>query len=243
MKVIILAAGRGSRMGDKTNELPKGMTEIFGKPILEHCVETFEKVGFKRSDIAIVTGYKKEKIQFQDVQYFHNPDWAETNMFVSLTMAKEWLKSDDCIISYSDIIFDREVIQELKNKKGDIVLPYYTEFWELWTQRFENPLEDIETFKIENGKLSEIGQKPNSKDDIMGQYMGLLKFTPKGWSQIEEVIQLPMKKTIQKLDMTTLLQHLIEQNKEIEIFPSSKLWLECDNQNDVDFYEERYNAI
>ena len=56
MKAIILAAGRGSRMGGGTAELPKGMMRLWGRPLLEMCVETLERAGFVRRDIGVVTG-------------------------------------------------------------------------------------------------------------------------------------------------------------------------------------------
>ena len=56
MKTIILAAGRGSRMGNLTDEKPKCLLEVFGKPLIEHQIEALTKGGIE--DIAIVTGYK-----------------------------------------------------------------------------------------------------------------------------------------------------------------------------------------
>ncbi|OOB79001.1 MAG: sugar nucleotidyltransferase [Epulopiscium sp. Nuni2H_MBin003] len=237
MKIIILAAGRGSRMGIETANKPKCMTVLFGKPLIEHIVKTFIEAGFKSTDIGIVTGYKKELIQIPNVKYFHNAQWESTNMFVSLTKASEWLENEPCIMSYSDILFKPSVITKLKNSSGDISITYYTKFWELWSMRFNNPLEDLETFKLRGHRLIEIGKQPLCKDDVAGQYMGLIKFTPTGWNMVQDAIKLPMEKTLYKLDMTTLLQHLIQQGHIIEAIPTDELWLECDNMNDVQTYE------
>ena len=46
MKAVILAAGKGTRMKDLTNELPKPMLPVQGKPILEHILEGLCGVGF-----------------------------------------------------------------------------------------------------------------------------------------------------------------------------------------------------
>ena len=75
----------------------------------------------------------------------------------------------------------------------------------------------------------------------MGQHMGLIKISPSIWRFIEYAITLPMEKTIEKLDMTTLLQHLIDLRKESKVIATSDLWLECGNQNDVEIYENLYN--
>lgn len=240
MKVIILAAGRGSRMKSSTEILPKGMVPIFGKPILRHCMETLENAGIKREDIAIVTGYHKEKIKFEGVTYFHNNIWEETNMFYSLTQASSWLEQEPCIMCYSDILFTQEPIQKLMESTDDLVMTSYIGFMELWEKRFENPFEDLETFILEGGVLTEIGAKPESKDQVMGQYMGLLKITPKSWAEIQAAIQKPMKKTVEKLDMTTLLQQLLSLGHSITVLDCEDLWLECDNEEDIKLYEEMY---
>jgi choline kinase len=240
MKAIILAAGRGSRMGEGTANLPKCMMKLWGKTLLDHCIGSIQKAGITLDNIGIVTGYKNELIHVQGVHYFHNPDWEETNMFVSLTKASEWLRTEPCIISYADIVFSENAITKLMNASGEFAITYYTEFWELWSKRFDNPLNDLETFKLHNGKLIEIGKKPETRAEVQGQYMGLLKFEKSGWEKIEHAVTLPMPKPIEKLDMTTLLQHLIELGYDIETHKTSDLWLECDNEHDIDVYENIY---
>ena len=241
MKAIILAAGRGSRMGEGTANLPKCMMKLWGKTLLEHCLDSLIKAGFLPDGIGIVTGFKNEMIQIKNVKYFHNEDWEKTNMFISLTKAANWLRSEPCIISYSDIVFSPKAIEKLKESTGEISITYYTEYWQLWSKRFDDPLNDLETFKLQNRKLLEIGKKPNSREEIQGQYMGLLKFTPSGWKKIEQAITLPMPKPVEKLDMTTLLMHLITLNHEVEAIETSEQWFECDNQNDIDVYEKYFS--
>jgi choline kinase len=241
MKAIILAAGRGSRMEEGTANLPKCMMKLWGKTLLEHCLDSLQKAGFAPNGIAIVTGYKSEMINIKDVHYFHNTDWEKTNMFISLTKAAEWLRSEPCVVSYSDIIFSPEAAKKLMKSNQEFSITYYTEFWELWSKRFEDPLNDLETFKLNEGRLFEIGNKPSSIEEIQGQYMGLLKFEPSGWEKIEQAVTLPMPKPVEKLDMTTLLQHLITLNHYIEVIETSELWLECDNRNDIEIYEKLYS--
>lgn len=243
MKAIILAAGRGSRMNEGTADIPKCMVQLCGKTLLDYCLESLLSAGFERSDIGIVTGYKREKIQVEGVRYFYNADWEKTNMFISLTMAKEWLQNDTCIVSYSDIVYHPAVIKKLMGDNGEIAITYYTGYWELWSKRFAKPLEDLETFKITSGKLIEIGKKPISKEDVQGQYMGLLCFTPLGWQIIEEAVKKPMPKTLECLDMTTLLQHLLTLGYDVNTIPTDELWLECDNQYDIQLYEKDFSEL
>jgi NDP-sugar pyrophosphorylase family protein len=59
--VIILAAGRGSRMNSLTEDLPKCLLEVVGKPLLQHQINALKTAGI--TDLLIVTGYKRESLQ------------------------------------------------------------------------------------------------------------------------------------------------------------------------------------
>src|SRR5687767_15786991 len=61
MKAVILAAGRGTRMRDLTNELPKPMLKVMGVPILEHIIQGLVSNGVQ--EIFIVTGFRADVIE------------------------------------------------------------------------------------------------------------------------------------------------------------------------------------
>lgn len=239
MKAIILAAGRGSRLGERTKDKPKCMCGLQGRMLLDRCLETLGQAGIDKSETGIVTGYKSEMFTVPDVTYFHNEIWEQTNMFYSLTMADEWLKKEPCIVCYSDIVFSPQAVRALAGCAAPLAITSYTGFWELWEKRMANPLEDLETFRVDGGgRLLEIGKKPNSRDDIQGQFMGLLRFTPESWGWVEKTIQQPMAKPVEKLDMTTLLQELVGRGYPVQTIPTSWLWLECDSGHDIEVYEQ-----
>ena len=242
MKVIILAAGRGSRLGERTKDRPKCMCELCGRTLLDRCLDILEKTGVSRSDIGIVTGYRSDMFQIEGITYFHNPDWDKTNMFRSLTMAREWLKRDACIVCYSDIVFAPEAIECLRESSAPLAITSYRGYWDLWKLRMENPLEDLETFRTDgSGRLLEIGLKPASAADIQGQFMGLLRFTPESWGWVEETIRQPLSKPVDELDMTTLLQGILQLGYPIAIISTDALWLECDSEQDIEIYEREFS--
>lgn len=244
MKLILLAAGRGSRLGDLTKNKPKCMCELAGKTLLQRCLETVEQAGIGKEDIGIVTGYQQEMFSVEGVTYFHNANWETTNMVHSLTMANEWLEKEPCIVCYSDIVFTKEPLLQLQQLKEEVAITYYTKFWELWEKRFDNPLEDLETFRLNSQEeLIEIGRKPQCKEEIEGQYMGLVLFTPKGWEQAKKTMERPLRKPLNKLDMTTLLDEMIQDGSRIYTLPIHELWLECDTAEDIKVYEQEYKHI
>ena len=129
MKVIILAAGRGSRLGERTKDRPKCMCTLQGKTLLDRCLETLEKAGISKKEVGIVTGYRSDMFTVPDVTYFHNEIWEQTNMFYSLTMSDRWLKSESCLVCYSDIVFSPKAIRALVDSATPLAVTSYTGYW------------------------------------------------------------------------------------------------------------------
>jgi choline kinase len=239
MKAIILAAGRGSRMKDLTDERPKCLVELRGKALLDWQLEALRAAGI--TEIAIVIGYKRELLANRGLVEFHNPRWAETNMVSSLACADEWLRDSSCIISYSDIFYEASGPRLLMHTQAELAITYDPNWRVLWESRFADPLSDAETFKMDSHSvLLEIGQKPTRMEDIQGQYMGLLRFTPAAWRQVEALRQLLEARVRDRLDMTGMLQRLIvEQNATIEALVYEGRWGEVDSAEDLAVYERK----
>jgi L-glutamine-phosphate cytidylyltransferase len=236
MRGIILAAGRGSRMGALTDDLPKCRTVLHGKELIQWQLDAF--LGADINEIAVVRGYLAKTFKF-DLTYFENKRWFETNMLMSLIVANEWLQNEVCIASYSDIIFSVNAVDRLKSASGDIVLSYDPNWKDLWSMRFEDPLSDAETFKLEGNRVIEIGNKAASIDEIEGQYMGLVKYTPKGWKQVCGYLEQFRQSEIDSMDMTMLLKGLIGAGVKIHGVPIMDQWYEVDSENDL----QKYKAI
>ena len=231
-RAIILAAGRGSRMGKETEAKPKCLTKLNGKTLLEWQLSSLKKAGIH--SIELVTGYKGELIQPFVSKTHLNKDWATTNMVSSLFCAPAY--EGDTIISYSDITYTHRHIIALRNSPHDIVITADLEWLKLWSLRFTDPLEDAETFVYENNRLVDIGDKTNNISDIQAQFMGLVKLTSKGWEVIYSVFNTLDDEQKKKLDMTSLLNHLLTMNVPIHIEFVKGEWCECDTYDDVLVY-------
>ena len=242
MRAIILAAGRGSRMGNLTEDKPKCLTEIAGQSLLAWQTSALRRAGIHQ--IAIVRGYLAKAINITGCITFENPNWTTSNMVRSLACAATWLADSNCIISYSDIVYHPKIVRGLINTTGNLAISYDQEWLSLWRSRFDDPLEDAETFQLTpEGKLKSIGNTAGSISEIEGQYMGLLKVSPVGWQQILSVLDNLSSHQFDVLDMTALLQLLIEADIEIETFPTSGWWCEIDNQSDLQIYETKLSSV
>ena len=240
MKGIILAAGRGIRMGDMTISKPKCLISYKNKTLLEHQLDSFKKSNI--NDIAIVKGYKKEMLSRFKLKEFENLKWDETNMVSSLLCADEYLKKNPCIVSYSDIVYSEEAIKILKGCQHDVAITYDPNWLQLWSKRFKNPLVDAETFKIDQGNMlvTEIGKIANDISEIQGQYMGLIYINPRGWDKLKSVISSVEISKRNSLSMTELFQIGINKNLlSLYGYPYKGYWAEFDSISDLKLEENK----
>ena len=237
MRAVILAAGRGSRMGHLGDDRPKCLVELEGQPLIERQIAALRRGGM--NEIGVVRGYRAEMIDFPGLFYFTNPRWAETNMVVSLASAATWLRSGPVIVSYADIFYRSELVRGLAGAPGQLVISYDRAWLSLWKRRFADPLSDAETFRIDAaGQLLEIGGRTTRIEDIEGQYMGLLKFTPTAWRAVEALLDRLDAPTRDRLDMTGLLRRLLARKVvPVSAFRTDGQWGEIDSPEDVALYQ------
>ncbi len=100
MKVVILCGGKGTRLKEQTEQRPKPLVEVGGKPILWHIMKIYAEQGFKHFVLAL--GYKGEMIK----DYFMNYDWKANDFTLWLhnkeVILKNRAKSEDWTIEFID---------------------------------------------------------------------------------------------------------------------------------------------
>ena len=236
MRALILAAGRGSRLGSLGDDRPKCLVELDGRPLLDRQLAALRRGG--ATEIGVVRGYRADMLNVAGVSCFENRRWAETNMVMSLAAAAAWLRSSPVIVSYADIFYRAALVRGLVDAPGTLVISYDRAWRDLWSRRFSDPLADAETFRIDaSGRLLEIGGKTRNVADIEGQYMGLLKFSPAAWAATETLLATLDETTRDRLDMTGLLSRLLAgKTMAISTFGTDGQWGEIDNPADVDLY-------
>ena len=236
-KVILLVAGEGKRLRPFTLDRPKCMVEIDGISLIDRQLSVLKAEGL--DDIIMAGGYKSEMLKREGVKLKLNPRYFETNMVWTLFSVEEELDGD-VIVSYGDIVYSREILQKLLESKADIAVIIDKEWESYWRERNEDPLDDAETLKLRaDGTIREIGQSPQSLDEIEGQYIGLMKFSAQGVSQMKETFYEALEsgellgKPIENSYMTDLLQALINSEKLVTSIPVYGDWVEIDTVSDL----------
>jgi L-glutamine-phosphate cytidylyltransferase len=235
MRGLILAAGRGRRLGAVGEGRPKCLVPVAGHPLLEWQRQALEEAGIVER--AIVCGYAAERLPLQGWTRFVNWRWEATGVVASLRAAGVWLRENPCVVSYADIVYGPEAIAALRDTPGDIAITSYLHWRALWTARFPEPLLDAETFEADaTGRLLTIGERPRCLDDIQGQFMGLVKFTPAGFARILHYLDEVGPAAADRLDMTGLLRGLIQAGYPVQSRSVDTFWYEIDNVSDLELF-------
>ena len=238
MKVIILAAGQGTRLKPLTNNTPKCMVELLGKPLIQHQLDLLS--ANKIEEIYVVGGYMVEKIRFDKIKkIFHNEKYSTTNMVYSLMKASSIMNGDDLLIIYGDIVYNQQVLNSIILDDSPIGVVVDENWREYWEARMIDPINDVETLRIENGAIIELGKRPHTLDEIQGQYIGMIKIRE---DCIEKILN--FYNTLNKLDiydgknfenmyMTSFLQKITTNLIPIKPIIIHNGWMEIDEPEDL----------
>ena len=243
--MIILAAGEGTRLRPLTENIPKCMVKFKGKPIIEYILEAAYNSGI--NDVTIVDGYKSDVLQkhlrSEEVNFITNKKYKTTNMMFSLFCAKK-IMNDDIIISYSDIIYKKEILESLIASKYFFNVVIDKDWKKLWSLRMEDPLSDLETLKIKDNKIIELGKKTNSYDNIEGQYIGLIKISKEVIKKViryyENLNKLVLYdgKDYANMYLTTFIQMIIDNLMDVNPISTRGGWIEIDSIEDLNAYNK-----
>lgn len=247
MRCVILCAGQGTRLRPLTDDNPKCLVGLLGKPLLGHQFDTLAAAGL--DDVSLVTGYAAAKLSGWGTRQFYNAEYATTNMVASLFAARALFDGrDDLIVAYSDIVYEKRVLEALIHAPGAIATVIDRDWLSLWSARMEDPLADAETLRLnDDGTLREIGLKPKSLADIEGQYVGLTKFAASVQRDVLAYYDaLPRDRqfdgrNFDQMFMTSFLTSLMNQFS-IHAAPTHAGWLEVDTLEDLTRYEAMHAA-
>ncbi|MBI4017113.1 MAG: NTP transferase domain-containing protein [Candidatus Aenigmarchaeota archaeon] len=120
MKVVILAAGKGTRMLPLTENLPKALVQVNGKPFLYYLLKNLEKAGF--TEIGIIVDHKKEMImEFLKQNSFRATVMTQHSQLGTghaVKMAVPFVKQENFIVMPCDTLFSVKDLQAMKKDDG-----------------------------------------------------------------------------------------------------------------------------
>ena len=237
LKAIILAAGEGTRLRPYTQDRPKCLVEVDGLSLLDRQLAVLATEDI--SPIVLIGGYRVDMLKRRGIELRINPRYAETNMVWTLFCAEDDLEGD-VLVCYGDIVYSHEILDAILKSKFDIAVAIDLNWESYWRARNEDPLDDAETLKLaKDGRILEIGQKPNLLEEVEGQYMGLMKFSSKGTQLLKKTFHDAKiagnlrGKPLEMAYMTDLLQAVIDSGYKVQSVPVNSDWVEVDTVSDL----------
>lgn len=238
IKAIIVAAGRDKRLEPFNEDLPKCMLEVKGKTILERQIENIRECGI--NDIIIIKGYRQELINIPNVKYYINNDFENTGIVSSLFFAREEMNSD-FIFLYSDIIFDKRLLEKLLKNNAEVCLVADLDWKKRYKERVKRPTGEVELIKVTEDHITGIGKNIDPKT-AHGEFIGLAMFSKKGAHNLKECYKNALKQyknkkfheasSIEKAYFTDMIQEIIDNDFQINHLDVYGDWMEIDTFED-----------
>lgn len=245
MQAIMLAAGKGSRLGKYTKNNTKCMLDVHGETLLERAIDTLLEAGIK--DFILVLGYKKDNVKKFikekeldkkiNITYVDNDVYDTTNNIYSLYLAKDYLIQDDTILLESDLIYDKSIIKKLVNSEYEsaALIAKYEE----WMDGTVVKLNDDNTIN------SFVERKDFNYDDVDSYYktVNIYKFS----KEFSERFYLPFLESYIKAygnnDYYELVLKVISELKDTNLYGlplTNELWYEIDDCQDYDIVKAMF---
>jgi choline kinase len=245
MRPIIIGAGRGSRLEHLTEEIPKTLVPVMGRPILEWVLEALAEGGFAKKDVIFICGYKAEVIRarYPEFTYVENRDWENNNILLSLLTAREHLK-DGFVSTYADIIYRGAVVKGLVESGHSKVLGCDTDWRRRYVGRTRHPETDAEKMRAEGDRVIELSRTIAS-EKAAGEFIGVAKFDADGATELCEAFDQTKavfagkvfreKRTFEKAYLIDLFQDMLEKGSQFHRVDTHGGYMEIDTLQDESF--------
>ena len=234
-RAIILAASRGSEMGDVTEALPKAMVSIAGTPLLHKLVAQFRASGIRR--VVVIRGYAAEKVQAPEVEFVDNEEFEGTGELLSLSKAADHL-AGDVVLSFGDILFRKYILTSLLTAEGDIVIAVDA----AWERRHGSAgyVDYISATRPYSLRYDEdepylVEAAPDlPRERIHGEWIGLIKGTAAGSAAMKRVLgELSQRADFRTLRFDHLLNELVASGQRVQVIYITGHWLDVDDLEDL----------
>ncbi|MCX8043713.1 MAG: CDP-glycerol glycerophosphotransferase family protein, partial [Desulfobacterota bacterium] len=172
MKAVLLAAGRGRRLGERTESEPKCMITVGPRRLIDYQLQCLEALHIR--DIIVVVGYKADVLKHYIqaafprlvVSFVENPDFSTTNTAYSLWLAKDHIIDADFVYCNADVLFHAEILRRLLYSPEKNILA---------VQRTTTEDEEVKVM-VQGSRIIAIG-KDVPKEMAYGEFIGIGKFS------------------------------------------------------------------
>jgi L-glutamine-phosphate cytidylyltransferase len=247
VKAIIIGAGRGSRLKHLTEEIPKTLVPILGRPMLDGILEALAAGGFTSKDIIFICGYKADVIRsrYPDFTYVENTNWERNNILASLLCAREFLQ-DGFVSTYADIVYRPQIVADIVKSPHDITLACDTDWRRRYVGRSQHPETDAEKMRADGSRIVELSRRIPS-ERASGEFIGVMKMSAEGSRRFVQAYDTAKAafpegefregRTFEKAYLIDLLQRMLEKGEPMHRVDTHGGYMEIDTTEDASLAE------
>ncbi len=249
MRPVLIGAGRGSRLEHRTEEIPKTLVPVMGRPMLEWILEALGEAGFARRDVVFVCGYKSEvlRARYPELTYVENRDWENNNILASLMCAREHL-AGGFLSSYTDILYRGAAVKAALEAPWDKVLVCDTDWRRRYVRRKNHPESDAEKLRAEGPRVVDISRTIPS-EDASGEFIGVARMSAPGARELCEAYDEAAAscatlgdRPFAKAYLIHLFQRMIERGSAFHRVDTHGGYMELDTLEDLERAETWWNG-
>jgi phosphoenolpyruvate phosphomutase len=233
---VVLAASRGEGLDELTEDRPKAMLPVAGRPLLRRLVDEFKKQGIDA--ITVVAGYQAQSIDLPGIEVVENPGHAESGELASLACAREAI-GEDTVVSYGDLLFRSYILRDLLETAGELAVVVDSSPARERPERRRDfaycSAPDDHALFPQNVKLLRVDTRPRPQADApSGRWIGLLRVRNSGRSWLLQALDaLAQRPDFYRLGLPDLLNYLIEMGHPIQVLYVSGHWLDVNDPEDL----------
>jgi phosphoenolpyruvate phosphomutase len=233
---LILAASRGHELGLLTEDRPKALLEIGGRPLLYRQADILGEAGIRR--ITVVRGYRKEMFDSSTFRYVDNDRYETTKEVASLALGLADVRGD-VLVSYGDILYRKHIAGLLLESDGDVVLAVDSE-WETSRNRgrYAELVECSQRYRRDRFnpivEARAIGaQLPAERN--CGEWIGLMKLSARALDVVRQVLgEWQADGRLDAARMADLLNELMQRGQAVRVQYVRGDWLDIDDLHDLE---------
>ncbi|GLU30928.1 phosphoenolpyruvate mutase [Trinickia caryophylli] len=216
---VVLAASRGRGLEAVTEDKPKVMLPVAGKPLLRWLVDAFKQQGV--NDITVVGGYRADAIDRAGIKLVLNEQHAHTGELASLACAIDGI-SGDAVISYGDLLFRHYILRDLVENDASFTVVVDSSISQPSNQSVRDfaycSAPDDRALFGRKTYLQRIRSGAPGDQPANGRWVGLLGVRGNGAERLKSMLaELRLQPDFDTLDMPALINALIDAGERIEV--------------------------
>ncbi|MCP4283366.1 MAG: phosphoenolpyruvate mutase [Gammaproteobacteria bacterium] len=237
VQALVLAASRGKELGELTEQRPKTMVNIGGRPLLAHIVEALNATGIK--NISVVRGYKKEAVDLPNLNLIDNDEYDDSGELVSLLKGLRGTKPEqDLIVCYGDVLFNKYIAQILAESEGSLAVAIDTNWVESANRHRQADYACCSMPHSRDSFSAQVTLEQIGADItpaiIHGEWMGFFKIGSDEINAVVKVVERMLESDDQRwAKLPDLLNLLVKSGKPVRVLYTTGHWLDIDSLDDV----------